>query len=258
MRLPFCKYHGTGNDFIIIDQRKHHYPLTHENIESLCNRHFGIGADGLMEFYAHPELAFEMKYYNSDGAEATMCGNGGRCMVLYARKLGLENDHLLFQAIDGIHEARVLTDSNISLKMSDVSEIKEWKGGFLLDTGSPHLVFETDNLQAMDLNKEGKAIRTAFSEEGANVNFIEVKGAGEVWVRTYERGVENETLSCGTGAVASALVFDMLKGNSFNECKVHATGGDLLVGYSGSAETGFTDIWLTGPAAFVFEGVIGI
>lgn len=259
MHLHFYKYQGTGNDFVIIDNRKNEIELTKEQISHICDRRFGIGADGFMMLEVEPGADFKMVYFNSDGNESTMCGNGGRCISAFAKKMGLINDRAKFIAIDGIHEA-VIHEGFVSLKMNDVKNIETGSDYYYLNTGSPHYVKFVEGLQNFDVFKEGKAIRynERFSAEGTNVNFIEKK-EDVLHVRTYERGVENETLSCGTGVTAAALV-GAVNGISSgkNYCKISTPGGELRVKFDKVLESTFYNIWLEGPAEFVFEGDIEV
>lgn len=259
MRLHFYKYQGTGNDFILIDNRKNEIQLNAEQVKSLCDRRFGIGADGLMLLELEPGADFKMVYFNSDGNQSSMCGNGGRCITAFAKKMGLINDRTKFIAIDGVHEA-VIHDGFVSLKMNDVKSIENNGDHYYLNTGSPHYVKFVEDVNSYNVFEEGKKIRynERFSEEGTNVNFIEKKD-DFVFVRTYERGVENETLSCGTGVTASALVAAINGAASGkNYCKISTLGGDLRVKFDKVLETNFYNIWLEGPAEFVFEGQIEV
>ncbi len=235
MKISFSKYHGTGNDFIIIDNRELQWKPTQEEVAHLCDRHFGIGADGLMLLTEKPGTDFYMTYYNSDGRESTMCGNGGRCMIIFARSLALAGDETRFQAIDGEHIGKVTQKEDsliVSLKMKDVT-VKEIEDDHLfLDTGSPHYVVFTTGVEAMDLITEARKIRFSerFREEGTNVDFA---GAGKdgLFVRSYERGVEDETLSCGTGVTASALARAVKNPSQDSSVEVHTRGGTLTVSY---------------------------
>ncbi|GAA0871612.1 diaminopimelate epimerase [Gangjinia marincola] len=255
----FYKYQGTGNDFIIIDNRSQRFSKNNTKlIRTLCDRKFGIGADGLIllenaEMSSHD---FKMVYYNADGRESTMCGNGGRCLVAFAKFLGIIHDQTAFMAIDGPHEARINKDE-VSLKMQDVSSIKEEQNAYLLDTGSPHYVSFIQNLEQLDVDQQGAKIRynDSFNAEGINVNFVEPLTTGELSVRTYERGVEAETLSCGTGVTAVALSAYHAKITNDKKITLTTPGGRLSVSFNPTS-TGFTDIWLTGAAVFVFKGEI--
>lgn len=259
MQLHFYKYQGTGNDFVLIDNRKNEIDLTAEQIKYLCDRRFGIGADGLMLLELEPGADFKMVYFNSDGNESTMCGNGGRCISAFAKKLGVINDRAKFIAIDGLHEA-VIHEGFVSLKMNDVKNIEKTDNYFYLNTGSPHYVKFVEDINHYNVHEEGKKIRynERFAAEGTNVNFIEKKD-DQVFVRTYERGVENETLSCGTGVTASALVAAINgQATGKNYCKISTLGGDLRVKFDKVLESNFYNIWLEGPAEFVFEGTIEV
>lgn len=254
MTVNFYKYHGTGNDFVIIDNRKGDIHLTTGQVKHLCDRRFGIGGDGLMLLNELPDYDFEMQYYNADGRESSMCGNGGRCLVKFAYDMGIHKDKYHFMAVDGEHEASLGEHGWINLKMKDVSGIENHHGDAVLDTGSPHYVKAVANVMGMDVYKEGKEIRNSreFEEAGINVNFVE-NDARKIIVRTYERGVEDETFSCGTGVTAAALVFAH-NDNGFNRIEVQTKGGFLAVEFDKTNEQHFENIWLCGPAAFVFKG----
>ncbi|MGB8193039.1 MAG: diaminopimelate epimerase [Chitinophagaceae bacterium] len=260
MKINFHKYQGTGNDFVILDNRDGAYnELNKAQVEFLCNRRFGIGADGLMLLNLKPGYDFEMIYYNSDGKPSSMCGNGGRCLVKFAWNLGIHRPLYRFLAIDGDHEAEIDDDGTVSLKMKDVQGIREYHGDFVLDTGSPHYVKMVNDVMDFDVYHKGSDIRNSnnFSKEGINVNFVEQSGDDEIIVRTYERGVEDETLSCGTGVTASALVCYHNE-NGFNNVVVRTRGGNLTVEYNRVDDETYTDIWLCGPADKVFEGTISV
>lgn len=259
MQLQFYKYQGTGNDFIILDNRKEEYNnLTTKQISFLCDRRFGIGADGLMLLNLKKPFDFEMKYYNADGRESSMCGNGGRCLVKFAYHMGIHRNTYLFTAIDGTHEAEIDLDGTVSLRMRDVYEVKHVNGGdYILNTGSPHYVKMVNNLENVDVFKTGRNIRNSeqFAKEGINVNFVEHKDEDEIYVRTYERGVEDETLSCGTGVTAAALTCYHNE-TGFNDVVVITKGGKLNVEYDRVNENHYKNIWLSGAAEKVFEGKI--
>lgn len=254
MQLKCYKYQGTGNDFVIIDNREKNISLTVEQIRWLCDRRFGIGADGLMLLELEPGVDFKMVYFNSDGNESSMCGNGGRCITAFAKKLGIITTEAKFLAIDGMHESKI-TEDIVSLKMNDVRDVEVGEDYFYLNTGSPHYVKFVKDIETFDVFTEGKKIRynERFKAEGTNVNFIERK-ANELFVRTYERGVENETLSCGTGVTAAALVAGF-KGLSTDKksCAIKTLGGNLNVKFEKVLENTFYNIWLEGPAVFVFS-----
>jgi diaminopimelate epimerase len=255
--MEFYKYQGTGNDFVIIDNRSGDFPSNNnEYVAFLCNRKFGVGADGLMLLENEIGYDFRMVYYNSDGNLSSMCGNGGRCIVAFANRMNIINDKANFIAVDGPHEAVIKENSIISLKMKDVSDIEITGNDFFLNTGSPHFVRFTENLDKLDILNKAREIRynERFNKEGVNVNFLEVIN-GAVKMRTYERGVENETLSCGTGVTAAALcsVFSQKTNNSVVD--VITQGGKLKVVLNQTGN-GFDNIWLEGPAEFVFKGEI--
>ena len=259
MKLTFYKYQGTGNDFIIIDNRQGDILLTTEQVNRLCDRKFGIGADGLMLLNLRDGYDFEMKYYNADGKESSMCGNGGRCLTRFAFDMGIKKEAYQFIAIDGEHTARLVKNNWIELKMKDVLTIEYSSGNSVLNTGSPHYIKVVKDVMAIDVFKEGKEIRYSkeFEKEGLNVNFVQKVGKDKIIVRTYERGVEDETLSCGTGVTASALVAAN-NDNGFNRIEVKTIGGNLAVEFDKTSETSFKNIWLCGPAIFVFKGEIGL
>lgn len=260
MKIQFYKYQGTGNDFVILDNRDKRFDhLTKDQVQFLCDRRFGIGADGLMLLNTHPSYDFEMKYYNSDGRESTMCGNGGRCLTRFAYDMGLILSEYKFLAIDGVHESGINTDGTVSLKMNDVNQVKYERGNFILNTGSPHFVTMINDVMHADVFKKGREIRysDAFKDEGINVNFVQqTEEPDKIIVRTYERGVEDETYSCGTGVTASALVCHH-NDNGFNRVEVQTKGGQLSVEYDKIGD-GFKNVWLSGPAVKVFEGAIEI
>jgi diaminopimelate epimerase len=260
MHIDFFKYQGTGNDFVILDNRKGKYSnLTTSQIQFICGRRFGIGADGLMLLNNHTAYDFEMKYYNADGRESSMCGNGGRCLVKFAQDMGIMRSNYKFLAIDGGHEASINMDGIISLKMKDVDSIEYHRSHFILDTGSPHYVEIMTNLLDFDVVTRGREIRYSpeFEKEGINVNFVEQDDEPDkIIVRTYERGVEDETLSCGTGVTAAALVCHH-NDNGFNRVEVKTPGGHLSVEYD-KIQDRYKNIWLNGPAEKVFDGTIEI
>lgn len=258
-KIAFYKYHGTGNDFIIVDNRKGDFDgMGNSFVKHICHRRFGIGADGFMLLENSRKYTFAMRYFNSDGNESTMCGNGGRCIVAFAHRLGLIPDGELFEfeAIDGLHEAIYQPDF-VQLKMIDVEGIREIANGYFLNTGSPHFVRYTDDLEAMDVFNLGRSLRNnkEFGEGGCNVNFVTALSDGHISVRTYERGVEDETWSCGTGCVASVLA-DYNKNRKATSYQVNVRGGKLKVKFTPNGEQEFEDIWLEGPAMFVFQGEI--
>jgi diaminopimelate epimerase len=260
VKMNFFKYQGTGNDFIILDNRNWSYTsLTTETIHKLCDRRFGIGADGLMLLNPNPAYDFEMKYYNSDGRESSMCGNGGRCLVKFAYDLGIRKSEYNFLAVDGPHLAEIDVDGTVSLKMKDVSTIDDYHGDFILNTGSPHYIKMVTDVMDLDVFHKGMDIRYSsnFAKEGINVNFVEQRRPDEIIVRTYERGVEDETLSCGTGVTASALA-SYHNEVGYNHVKVITKGGKLVVRFDRVGNNIYENIWLCGPAIRVFEGTIDI
>ena len=260
MKIEFYKYHGTGNDFILLDNRTNLYDnLSEKQVAFTCNRHFGIGADGLMLLNLKQGFDFEMKYYNADGAEGSMCGNGGRCMVKFAASLGIRKNSYHFIATDGEHDAEIDTDGIVSLKMSDVNHVEAYNNHYILNTGSPHYVKHIRDVKEMDVKNGGRMIRNSrqFEKEGINVNFVEVLNDDTIYVRTYERGVEDETMSCGTGVTAAALV-SAHNDIGFNNVEVKTPGGHLSVEFDKTDDSHFENIWLNGPASFVFKGEIEI
>ena len=256
MLIHFYKYQGTGNDFVLVDNRKNEFSKISKNtIEKICDRRFGIGADGFMLLNAHEQYDFEMKYYNADGAEGSMCGNGGRSIVQFAFDLGVIKNQCKFIAVDGEHDATINSNGTISLKMTDVHQVTPYQNAFVLNTGSPHYVEAVDKIADLNVFEEGQAIRynDDFKEKGINVNFVEKMNHHSIKVRTYERGVEDETYSCGTGVTASAMVFyDKEEGE--NHINIDTLGGKLSVQYNRSKDGQYSNVWLSGPASKVFEG----
>ena len=257
MVLKFSKYQGNGNDFIIIDNRRQIFPDNSQTlINRLCNRNFGVGADGLMLLEKSGDFDFHMIYFNSDGKEGSMCGNGGRCMVHFARKLAIVKDTAIFSGIDGMHEASFDERGLVHLKMQDVDKIQSDGPAYILDTGSPHYVLFADRIADMDVVKAGRMIRFSdrYKDKGINVNFAE-RGRDHILIRTYERGVENETLACGTGSVAAALASVIDSPSKVESIKTKTRGGMLEVRFRRTGKLSFSDIWLIGPAKHVFEGI---
>ncbi|MGM0551436.1 MAG: diaminopimelate epimerase [Bacteroidota bacterium] len=255
--LTFYKYQGAGNDFLIIDNRKRLYNVVQPQIEALCNRRFGIGADGLMLLEDHPEADFAMRYFNSDGNEATMCGNGGRCIVAFANKLGIIGNSTTFMAVDGLHKATLGQGNSVSLEMQPVETITTIKEGYFLNTGSPHVVqFIHEPMSHEEVVSRGRTLRydKRFAPEGTNVNFV-LASDDELRVWTYERGVENETLACGTGVTAAAISAHKYLNTDKNSFNIRAKGGNLHVSFA-VTPTSIQHIWLTGPATYVFKGEI--
>lgn len=254
MEFTFYKYHGTGNDFIVIDNRSLFFPEDNSTlIKSICDRHFGIGADGLILLQNGNENVLHMSYFNADGRIGSMCGNGGRCFAHFANHLGLIQEKIQFNAFDGEHEA-ILSNGYISLKMNDVSEVVAHSDHLFIDTGSPHHVQYVDDLSNFDVVSMGKDIRYGlYGLEGANINFVEKIKDDEFYVRTYERGVEDETLSCGTGVTAVALASYESKRSGSNTIKLKTHGGELEVRFI-KEENKYCEIYLTGPAKMVYKG----
>jgi len=257
MKLSFSKYHGTGNDFILIDNRNGAAVLTTEQIEKLCHRRYGIGADGLMLLENAEGYDFKMVYFNADGKEGSMCGNGGRCIVRFAHDSGILKSEFSFIAVDGPHDASLEMDGTVRLKMKDVEQVESHTTFEFLDTGSPHVVKHISGIETFDVVTEGKAIRNShhYRENGVNVNFVEVLEDDRIYVRTYERGVEDETYSCGTGVTASALV-NAHNERGFNHVDVKTNGGLLYVEFEKAGDASFRNIWLAGPATRVFSGEV--
>ena len=258
MEIRFSKYQGTGNDFVIIDNRDGSIALSNQQIAFLCDRRFGVGADGLIVLGIAAGYDFSMAYYNADGTEGTMCGNGGRCLVQYAHDHGIVKENYLFIAIDGPHEAKIESNGWIHLKMSDVNAVETGENFFVTNTGSPHYVQLVKDIKHFDVFAKGKAIRynERFKTEGVNVNFIEFHD-DHLFVRTYERGVENETYSCGTGVTASAITTHLNKLGE-HSVSIKTIGGDLAVSFNNQGGGHFNDIWLQGPGTFVYTASINL
>lgn len=259
--IKFYKYQGAGNDFILIDNRGMQFREHHiASIEHLCSRRFGIGSDGFMLLQDAEGLDFEMLYYNADGKPSSMCGNGGRCIVAFAKKLGIINLEATFMAMDGLHHASLNAHGDwVSLQMIDVGSIKNEGEDYVLNTGSPHFVKMVEGLASYDVYTNGKAIRDspAYQQDGINVNFVEAERDG-YFVRTFERGVEDETFACGTGVTAVALA--MAKKNKQRgdiTTPIRVLGGKLIIRFR-AEESQFSAIFLEGPATFVYEGVINL
>lgn len=259
MNLTFYKYQGTGNDFVMIDNRDHKISKNNTKlIRHLCDRKFGIGADGLicLEEAEETEFDFKMVYFNADGNESSMCGNGGRCLVAFAKFLGIIENSTRFIATDGPHEA-VIQDGIISLKMQNVDDVSDNDDFLFLNTGSPHHVIFREGIATMDVRKEGADIRYSgrYGKEGSNVNFVEPVSDHEFSVRTYERGVEDETLSCGTGVTAVAIAAFKSGKTSSTSVDLIVQGGKLNVKFE-EKDGKYSEVWLSGPAEFVFKGEI--
>ena len=261
MNLSFFKYQGAGNDFVIIDNREALFPENdYQLVNQLCNRRFGIGADGLMLLQNHPTYDFEMRYYNADGRPGSMCGNGGRCITAFAKYLGVIKEETNFLAVDGPHYAKI-SAKNVSLQMIDIFDIEQQENYFVLNTGSPHYVSFVAAVQAMDVFEQGRAIRynERFKQEGINVNFVQEIDTNHLFVRTYERGVEDETLSCGTGMTASALCYGLNK-NLLGKhvITIDTPGGKLKIQFEQAKKGCFEQVFLDGPAELVYKGSIDL
>lgn len=262
MQLSFSKYQGTGNDFILIDNRNGVFPKLDATarqtlIARLCHRRFGIGADGLMLLQSHDLYNFEMIYFNADGNPSSMCGNGGRCIMAFAHRLGVVGREAKFLAVDGEHAAYIDASGAVSLQMQDVASYQLVDTQCILNTGSPHFVQFVDNVAQIDVAAQGRTIRNsdAFRAEGINVNFVQPKD-NQLLVATYERGVEDETWSCGTGVTAAALAHH-LRTQATSPVAIATKGGNLSVSFE-FANGSFTNIWLSGGAEFIFEGTITV
>jgi len=257
MRHTFYKYQGTGNDFVFVDNRQELFNKNNTKlIVHLCDRRFGVGADGLILLENDTESDFRMVYFNADGNQSTMCGNGGRCIVAFAETLNIINKKTTFNAIDGLHEATI-ENGYVKLKMQDVETIDVFDKHIFLNTGSPHHVALVENLKQFDVKTEGSKIRYAspYTKEGTNVNFVEQLNSETFSVRTYERGVEDETLSCGTGVTAVALAMHNAAKTKAEEVTLNVEGGILKVSFE-KVDKGYKNIWLQGPATLVFKGEI--
>ena len=258
MKLTFYKFQGTGNDFVMIDNREKTFDEKDTKLVAfLCDRRFGIGADGLILLENEEGVDFKMVYYNSDGNESSMCGNGGRCLVAFASYLNIINDKATFNAVDGLHHATISGDI-VSLQMEDVSEIKVKPNASFLDTGSPHHVQLVNNLKDFEVKTEGQKLRYGvYGQKGSNINFVEPFDDETFSVRTYERGVEDETLSCGTGVTAVAIAMHAAGRVKTNTVKIKAVGGNLEINFEKFGDV-YKNVFLTGPAKFVFKGEINV
>lgn len=256
MNYTFYKYQGTGNDFVMIDNREEVFPKNDTKlVAQLCDRRFGIGADGLILLENANGTDFRMVYYNSDGNPSTMCGNGGRCIVAFASHLGIIDDETEFEAVDGRHHATINDEGVVSLHMKDVNTVTVYENYTFLDTGSPHHVELVDDLDTMNVKQIGASVRYSgmYGDAGANVNFVSQIDADTFSVRTYERGVEDETYSCGTGVTAVALAMKTLDRTKADKVKLLTPGGELSVSFVQDGKQ-FKEVYLTGPANFVFKG----
>ncbi len=260
MQIQFYKYQGTGNDFVMIDNRSGFFPKDSvELVARLCDRRFGIGADGLILLENDSETDFRMVYYNSDGNQSSMCGNGGRCLVAFAKERNVINNSCTFIATDGLHYATISDDGNVSLQMIDVSSITMESDYTFMNTGSPHHVQMVEDLENYNIKENGAAIRYGelYGAAGSNVNFVKQINADTFSLRTYERGVEDETLSCGTGATAAAIAMNAIGKTNATSIKLNVEGGKLEVSFDKKDDL-FTNVFLIGPAEFVFKGEIEI
>lgn len=260
MLLTFYKYQGTGNDFIMVDNRLNSFPKENTQlIEQLCDRRFGIGADGLILLENHTTYDFKMVYFNSDGNESSMCGNGGRCLVAFAKQLGIIETTAEFEAVDGYHFAKIIGDELVSLQMKDVDSIAVHQDYSFLNTGSPHHVQLVSDLKNLDVKTEGAKIRYSdlYGKVGSNINFVHQIENDIFAVRTYERGVEDETLSCGTGVTAVAIAMHHVGKTKSNSVDLQVEGGKLSVQFKENNGV-YSDVFLVGPATFVFEGTIDL
>ena len=259
MKIDFFKYEGTGNDFVIIDNRELTFQKNDKTlIQNICDRKKGVGADGLILLENHDELDFSMIYFNADGSESGFCGNGSRCITHLSNNLNIINDNAKFNAIDGIHESKI-TNGRISVKMNDIlkSEIFKYNDKYsttFVDTGSPHLIRIYENIDSIDIVKEARELKLIYSEytDGLNINFCQISDS-KIKLRTYERGVEDETLSCGTGAVASAVFLKDSGLVSNDKIEILMKGGLLSVELNKEKNL-FSDIWLSGEVNMVFKG----
>jgi len=253
MEVDFYKFQGTGNDFIMIDDREESFDMNDESlIKSLCERRFGIGADGLILLRNHENYSFEMIFFNSTGAKSTFCGNGGRCVLSFAHFLEIFEEKCEFMAFDGVHEGIVKGDM-VSLKMADVTEVNVREDSVVLDTGSPHLVKVVENVKSINVMNKGKKLRFSneFGDYGINVNFAEVNDG--ISIRTYERGDEIESLSCGTGSVATAIALYEIEKIDNTNVSINTTGGTLEVSFQHDGKS-YVNIWLSGEASMVYSG----
>ena len=255
MQIEFYKYQGTGNDFIFIDNREMGFDKENSQlVASMCDRKFGVGADGLILLEDHPTAHFKMVYFNADGNLSSMCGNGGRCIVHFAKFLGLISSEANFEAVDGMHAATI-DGEHVRLKMNDVLDVSISEDFVFLNTGSPHHVALVPQLEQFDVYSEGKKIRNLiYGKEGANVNFVAPEGNNTFSVRTYERGVEDETLSCGTGVTAVAIAMHAIGKASSETIGLKTPGGNLQVSFD-KVDSVYTNVYLMGPAKQVFKGI---
>jgi diaminopimelate epimerase len=258
MQIEFFKYHGTGNDFVMIDNRSNFFPKENTKlIEHLCDRRFGIGGDGLILLENDSDTDFKMVYYNSDGNQSSMCGNGGRCLAAFAKKLNVINNSCTFIATDGLHHATISESGQVSLQMIDVSNMKINPEYTFLNTGSPHHVQMVEDLENYNIKENGAKIRYGelYGATGSNINFVKQINANTFSLRTYERGVEDETLSCGTGATAVAIAMNATGKTNATSINLNVEGGKLEVTFD-KVDNNYSNVFLKGPAEFVFKGEI--
>lgn len=255
MQISFDKYQAVGNDFVVVDNRKNIFPKEQSIIKKICDRKFGVGSDGLILIEESEESEFSMVFYNPDGSQS-LCGNGCRAAIRFAESLNLAIDKTSFTAFDGPHQG-VIKGKTIDLEMANVQKGREIEGGIFLDTGSPHFVLFVENVQQVDVLNEGRKWRNSdlFGEGGANINFVEIQDQNNLFVRTYERGVENETLSCGTGVTAAALAAS--EKGCHSPLIIKTKGGILKVSFQ-LIKNGYENIWLEGPAEHVFSGTLDL
>ncbi len=257
MQQTFYKYQGTGNDFVMIDNRQHVFDKNNtKRVKFLCDRRFGIGADGLILLEDHPEYDFKMVYYNADGNESSMCGNGGRCLVAFAKQLGVISNKAVFEAADGVHHASI-DGEIVKLQMLDVDTIEKHENHVFLNTGSPHHVQFEIQIEDFDIKSKGATIRYGepYNTAGSNVNFVKKQSDTTFRVRTYERGVEGETLSCGTGVTAVAIAMHYIGETQEKHVILNVEGGELEVCFEFENDI-YNNVWLIGPAMFVYKGSI--
>ncbi|MBF4471090.1 diaminopimelate epimerase [Flavobacterium sp. HJJ] len=259
MQLEFYKYQGAGNDFVMIDNRSGFFPKDNTQLVAhLCDRRFGIGGDGLILLENDSETDFKMVYYNSDGNQSSMCGNGGRCLVAFAKDMHVIENETTFIATDGLHHAS-FEDKLVSLQMIDVPAIDIKADYSFLNTGSPHHVQMVEDLEHYNVKDNGAAIRYGelYGKAGSNINFVKKIDDTTFRLRTYERGVEDETLACGTGATAVAIAMNATGQTEATSINVNVEGGKLVVSFDKN-QNGFTNVFLKGPAEFVFKGSIDV
>lgn len=255
MLFSFVKYQGTGNDFVLIDNREANFPIAnHQAIAQICHRNYGVGADGFICIESDPVTDFYMRYFNADGREGTLCGNGSRCAIHYAKSLGLTGQKVNFSAADGKHHAQFI-NNEIALELHEVNQWKQLEHAIFLDTGSPHHMVFVADVDTIDVAHVGQEIAhgAPYFSDGTNVNFVQQLSKDSIKVRTYERGVEAETLSCGTGVTAAALAMHITKKTSSEKIQIQTRGGTLTVSFL-PVQNGYTSIVLQGPAVPVFKG----